>query len=68
MKFLIANGIYWNLNLLRVLLSAKIQQRAREAEIRSAVNGRGFSDGEPGLSVILETYGTPTVMVINSDR
>ena len=39
------------------------RERVTESEIRSALRGRGFADIEPRFSVVLETYGTFSVVV-----
>ena len=44
------------------LPAAMRRERVTESEIRSAVRGSGFSDIKPGLSVVLETDGTFSVV------
>ena len=46
----------------KFLPEAMRRERVTESEIRSAVRGSGFSDIEPGLSVVLETDGTFSVV------
>jgi uncharacterized membrane protein YcaP (DUF421 family) len=46
----------------KLLPEAMRRERVTESEIRSAVRGSGFSDIEPGLSVVLETDGTFSVV------